>query len=140
MCHNSKKSGQQFKIWQSSAHAKAYRELTSEKANAVAQELGIDNPQTSEKCLKCHGTTGGKDLKLVKEGVGCENCHGPGSLYKSMKVMKDIATGKTKPEDFGMIKAGEEQCKECHNQNSPTYKEFDFKTFWAKIAHPRPTE
>ena len=35
---------------------------------------------------------------------------------------------------------GVEKCKMCHNSESPTFKEFDFKTALAKIAHPNPAK
>ncbi|GAB4332206.1 MAG: cytochrome c family protein [Calditrichia bacterium] len=142
MCHNSAKSGKQFQIWSESKHAKAFETLATEEAKAIAAKMGIEDPQKSEKCLKCHTTGYGADKAMfaasfkMEEGVGCESCHGPGSEYKSMKVMKGIASGTMKGADYGLIEATEEQCKTCHNEESPTFKGFDYKTFWTKIAHP----
>ncbi|GAB4367567.1 MAG: hypothetical protein Kow0042_08310 [Calditrichia bacterium] len=144
MCHNSKKSGQQFSIWENSAHAKAFATLATEKAKEVAAKMEIADPQKSEKCLVCHVTGGGKPAAMFaatfsqEEGVGCESCHGPGSEYKSMKVMKGLYDGSLNAEEYGFIKAGEAQCKTCHNEKSPTFKGFEFKTYWEKIAHPVP--
>ena len=95
--------------------------------------MGIDDPQKSEKCLNCHVTGHGV---AVEEGVGCESCHGPGSEYKTIKVMKKIFAGEVKGADYGLINPGEAQCKTCHNEKSPTYKTFDFKKKFAEIAHP----
>lgn len=144
MCHNSKRSGAQYKIWEGTPHAKAYETLGTEEAKAVAKKMGIDDPQKSDKCLVCHVTGYGKDKSMfassfkMEEGVGCEACHGPGSEYKSMKVMKGIYKGELKAEDYGLLMPDENHCKTCHNEKSPTYKKFDFKTFWEKIAHPVP--
>jgi hypothetical protein len=38
----------------------------------------------------------------------------------------------------GMIYPATQSCKLCHNEESPTYKPFDEKTFSEKIAHPNP--
>jgi cytochrome c peroxidase len=75
----------------------------------------------------------------VKDGVQCENCHGAGSGYKTMAIMKDhakaVAAGMT---DFKDDAAKEKLCVTCHNDKSPTHKEFKFKEMWDKIKHPRP--
>jgi hypothetical protein len=67
------------------------------------------------------------------EGIGCEACHGPGSEYKSMKVMKDTEASMA----AGLVLPPEDHCLQCHNENSPTYKPFDFEKRWAQIAHPK---
>lgn len=144
MCHNSKKSGAQYKIWAATPHAKAYETLASEEAKAIGKKMGIDDPQKSDKCLSCHVTGYGKDKAMfatsfkMEDGVQCEACHGPGSLYKSMKVMKDLYAGKLKPADYSLVMPTEKDCITCHNEKSPTFKGFDFKTYFAKIAHPVP--
>ena len=72
--------------------------------------------------------------------VGCESCHGPGSLYKSNKVMKALAAGTQDAKAVSFLKGDEATCKTCHNEESPTYKPFKFAESWPKIAHPVPTE
>ena len=62
ICHvNVKLGGTEYQVWEKSAHAKAYQTLASEKAKAKAKERGIDDPQKSEKCYKCHVTGYGAD-------------------------------------------------------------------------------
>lgn len=141
-CHGTK-TGDQFKIWSESAHANAYTVLASDEAKAVAAKLKLEgDPQKLDECLSCHVTAHGVDAKLlaesytVEDGVGCESCHGPGSDYRKFSVMKDQA----KAVAAGMLIPDEKTCIQCHNDKSPTYKEFDFKKFYAKIAHPIPTE
>lgn len=144
VCHMTAKSGAQFKIWQASQHAKAFETLMGDKAKAIAKEKGIDDPSKSEKCVKCHVTAFGVDASMkgpkltMEEGVGCEACHGPGSLYKPMKVMKDITAGTIKGADYGLIEPTKEVCMTCHNEESPTYKPFNYDERVAKIAHPTP--
>jgi hypothetical protein len=144
VCHNSPKKGAQFKKWQASKHAKAYETLGTAEAKEIAKKKGIADPQKADACLKCHVTGHGspKDMFAASfdatEGVGCEACHGPGSKYKSMKVMKDLYAGKVDPKTVGFVNPTEETCKKCHNQESPTFKAFNFKEFYAKIAHEIP--
>lgn len=143
-CHLTAKTGAAFKIWEASPHAKAFEVLASPEAVKIAKAKGIEDPQKADACLKCHDTAHGvAAAKLAStfkpgEGVGCEVCHGPGSAYKSMKVMQDLVAGKIKPETVGLILPGEAQCKTCHNEESPTFKAFDYKTSYAKIAHEKP--
>lgn len=145
-CHLTKKSGAQYKIWANSLHAKAYEALGTAKAKEVGKKSGVEEPQKSEKCLKCHVTAFGVDAKLkgpklkLEEGVSCEVCHGPGSAYKGRKLMKAIYEGKEDGAKYGLIKPTEDVCVKCHNEESPTFKEFKFDEMVAKIAHPVPKE
>ena len=141
MCHKSEAKGDQFGKWQASPHSKAFEVLAGEKALAVAKEKGLKTaPQESPECLKCHVTGHGKPAEafaatFVKEdGVGCESCHGPGSDYMAMKVMKDPAAAKA----AGLWTPDAKTCTACHNEESPTFKGFDFEKYAAKVAHPNP--
>jgi hypothetical protein len=144
MCHNLPKKGAQYKKWSESPHANAYTALASDEAKKIAKEKGIADPQKADACLKCHVTGYGKPADMFQasfnkeEGVGCEACHGPGSEYKSMKIMKDLYAGKAEPKTVGLVLPTAEVCKTCHNPESPTYKEFKFDEFWQKIAHSIP--
>lgn len=146
MCHSSKKSGEAYPIWEKSKHAQAYATLASDEAKAIGKKMGIDDPQKSDKCLKCHVTGFGKPAKMfeasfsIEEGVECETCHGPGSEYKSMKIMKEIYAGKVDGAKYGLVKPTKEVCVGCHNEESPTFKGFDFAAAAKVIAHPIPKE
>ena len=145
MCHSTEKSGKQADIWTKSKHSQAYTTLTSDKAIEIAKAKGIANPAEAKECLECH--TLGKtvdpalfDSKFdIKDGVQCETCHGAGSAYKTMPIMKDkakaIEAGLTEYKDAAAI---ETMCKTCHNEKSPTYKDFVFKDRWELIKHPKP--
>lgn len=148
MCHKKADQGEQLKIWEESAHANAYKTLQSEEADKIAAELGHKTKAVeTEACLKCHATGYNADASLlgkrfkIEDGVQCETCHGAGSEYKSKKTMQDhaksVAAGMT---EYADDKAIEAQCVTCHNSESPTFKAFDFKVQWGKIAHPVPTE
>ena len=142
MCHKKAEKGDQYGSWQKSGHAGAYDTLASDEAKAIACAKGIDNPQESAECLKCHVTGHGLDASRyekkysMEEGVGCESCHGPGSDYKNMKIMKDVEQAKAN----GLIIPTEETCTKCHNEESPTFEGFDFEERFAEIAHPAPEE
>ena len=129
MCHRSETQGQQFPIWEGSKHAKAFTLLSTDEAKALA----ADAPE-NEECLKCHGSL--PDFKA--EGVTCEVCHGPGSAYKSMSVMKDHADSVAKGMvDYSSQDVIKKQCASCH-ENNPHGKPFDFDAAWAKIKHSKP--
>lgn len=126
VCHNKPTTGAQYKIWAAGPHANALKSLSAEE-------------QKDPKCLKCHTTMGQTDPKLQysltkKEAVGCESCHGPGSDYKSMSIMKNREKAVAK----GLIVPEEKVCKACHNADSPDFKGFDYKEYVKKIAHPNP--
>ena len=140
MCHKAK-TGDQLGIWKKSKHAHAYETLKGEEAIAIAKEKGLGNPWEEAECLGCHTTqhfTGAKlaakSKYVIEEGVSCEACHGPGSAYKSRKIMKDHDAAVAN----GLVLPDEKFCLKCHNEKSPTFKGFDYKERWAEIAHPVP--
>lgn len=143
MCHKSAKSGDQLGIWEKSKHAQAYKTLLTDEANKISQKLYGKNAVDSKECLECHVSGNDVDASLLgkrfdmKDGVQCETCHGPGSEYKSMKVMKDrkeaIAKG------LQIYDKPEQLCVKCHNDKNPApHKKFNFDEMWAKIKHDIP--
>src|SRR3989338_8648703 len=95
LCHKKPEQGEQFKIWQETKHAQAFETLKTPEAKEQAAKLGIDDPSTSGKCLKCHSTaywfseTKVTDVIPIEEGVSCESCHGPGKDYMKKSIMQD---------------------------------------------------
>jgi len=120
MCHM-----KQYKVWKNTKHAKAFSALKPEE-------------QKDPKCNKCHTT--GPNAKL--ENVQCEACHGPGSKYSKFNIMNRSKYKANKEAqrklaiEAGLILPKEENCRKCHNKESPNYKEFNFKEYWGKIKHP----
>jgi len=137
-CHQSEKKGNQFGVWQKSMHAQAMKTLSTDTAQAIAKVKGLKtNAAESKECLECHAITA--DAKFIADGVQCESCHGAGSAYKSMPIMKDKAKAiKAGLTEFKDEAATEKLCRSCHNEKSPTNKEFKFKEMWAKIKHSIP--
>jgi nitrate/TMAO reductase-like tetraheme cytochrome c subunit len=140
MCHNTPAKGAQFTKWSESMHSKAYQTLAGEEAKKIAAAKNIADPQNAAECLRCHIAGYGAPAAALTEkykkedGVTCEGCHGPGGDYWKMDVMKD----KAKAMAAGLVMPNEKTCTGCHNQESPTFKGFDFKTALAKVAHPNP--
>jgi hypothetical protein len=140
ICHKKDDSGNQFAKWQASAHAKAFETLGTPAAKEVGKKAGIDDPQKSGKCLKCHSTaynfteTVATEKIKPEDGVTCESCHGPGKKYMAKSSMEDRA----KAIEGGLVYPATESCKLCHNPESPSYKAFDEKAMVEKIAHPDP--
>jgi Zn finger protein HypA/HybF involved in hydrogenase expression len=155
MCHKKDDKGNQYAKWQSMGHSKAYERLATEEAKAVGAKLGIDDPQSSGKCLKCHSTAYFFTEEVqteevsVENGVSCQSCHGPGADYKKKSVMESreesIANGMIYP-------AKEKSCTRCHNDTSPTWKPdrytlpdgsttgFDINQAYEKVKHERPAK
>ncbi len=141
ICHMSKKKGAQYGAWQASKHSKAFEVLGTPAAKETAVKAGVTgNPQEAAECLKCHVT--GSDAPAerktgkykVTDGVTCESCHGPGENYASMKVMRDREASTA----AGLKIPTVETCKSCHNEKSPTFKDFVCAERWAKIVHDNP--
>jgi hypothetical protein len=126
MCHKGAKKGEVFEKWEKGPHSKALETL---------KKKGEDkNP----KCLECHVTGFNKGGYKVGDAnaekfawVGCEACHGPGSGYKKLSIMKD----KKKSMENGLIEPNETVCIKCHNKKSPTFKGFNFAEYSKKIDH-----
>jgi hypothetical protein len=145
-CHRTEKQGKQVPIWQETKHAKAFQTLKTPEAAQVAAKAGVKGAaHEAQECLKCHVMeaykTTAKPTFSTEEGVQCESCHGAGSSYKTMAIMKDRAKSVAAGLTPVLVSDGsaEKQCKGCHNPQSPTFKGFDFKKEWPKIAHPKGT-
>jgi Zn finger protein HypA/HybF involved in hydrogenase expression len=153
ICHKSPDKGDQFGKWEASPHAKAFEVLASDKAKAAGAKVGVENPQTSGKCLQCHSTaynfTETKQSEVpVEEGVSCESCHGAGKNYKKKETMKS----REECVKNGMVYPATKNCEKCHNDKSPTWDAakyttkdgkkagFDAEQAAKKIEHPDPTQ
>jgi mono/diheme cytochrome c family protein len=149
-CHSTDASGNAFAAWQKSGHAKAFATLASDAAKKIAKEKGIDDPQKSDKCVKCHETAFGLPADMIKKGfdatagVQCESCHGPGEAHMKARMAAAMsaegdASGPQKiPAGELVSKVDEKTCATCHNSESPTFKPFCFCERSAKIAHLDP--
>src|SRR6185436_18730031 len=99
-------------VWAKSSHAEAFDTLVARKADA------------DPKCIGCHtigfGSVSGyrrefSGKQLVQ--VGCESCHGPGSLHVRRREGDQTI-------DFIYRPLGAGDCKKCH------YGEFSRPFYW----------
>ncbi len=152
LCHRKKELGDQYNVWTNTAHSKAFYTLGTPEAKEIAANLGINDPQQSGKCLRCHSTchvfTEEKvvtDLR-IEDGVQCESCHGAGDDYSYGEVMENLEEAKA----MGLVMPTEETCQNCHNPESPTWDPekditpegkkvgFYFPLRWKMIEHHKP--
>jgi len=132
MCHNKPNKGSQFDVWAEGPHANALESLKGDEKN---------NPT----CLECHSTAGSVEKSLlaglkVEDGVSCESCHGPGSVYKNAGIMRNRKLALSK----GMTDPTEETCIACHQGDKPdghpeAPKAWNYDEFVKVIAHDDPT-
>jgi hypothetical protein len=133
-CHMGEAKGRIWETWKATEHASAYDHLDLENRG---------NPS----CLACHTTGYGDSIAPGRDwsdllAVQCEACHGPGSEYKSLSVMKDPEWA----EDMGLIHPDEGTCLPCHTSTLPRdcwgdsneHPVFDYAQARAAIAHHRP--
>jgi hypothetical protein len=151
-CHKKEAIGDQYGVWLDSKHAKAFETLAGEQAAEWAAAAGVTDPQADEKCVKCHVTAYGAPQNLLPasysftDSVSCEACHGAGKDYRKKKVMVDRELAESK----GLIVPTEKVCLQCHNDESPAWKNdrytlangskvgFDYEQALEVIAHPVP--
>jgi YVTN family beta-propeller protein len=145
-CHEGPAMGDQLTSWLHSRHAKAYMSLAKPEAKQIAKWSGIPmEPQESAMCLGCHATASEAEpwerdeTFLLKEGVQCEMCHGPGSEYMDEDVMMDREAAMR----AGLKMPTKEDCLNCHAEKGshrivlgPTT--YDLEKAWQEIAHPTP--
>jgi cytochrome c peroxidase len=137
VCHKSEAQGRQFPIWEGTKHPKSIEALASPKAAEAAKAMGVEKPADDPRCLKCHSPLAAKAPELKAEGVSCETCHGPGSAYRKLNIMKDRAeSAKNGLILYGSPEAIKAQCMTCHE--NPHGIAFDFASAWDKIKHPLP--
>lgn len=142
-CHKSEAQGKQLDIWKESKHSQAFKTLQTQRADSIAGSRGFTTAAAeTPECIKCHVL--GKEIVESElsstfdktDGVQCESCHGPGSEYKKISIMKD----KQKAAENGLIlhNEGELFCTNCHNAESPTFAGFFYDTYLEKIKHSIP--
>jgi hypothetical protein len=162
-CHSAKATGNQYAKWLDAGHAKAHKVLGTAKAKEAGKKRGVDNPQTSAKCLKCHVTGFGLpkarfDRKFdPKLGVQCETCHGPGekhvkARFAAAEDAEDDGDGfgfdEDDDEDAEPVKIPKSEivarpdlanlCIKCHNKASPGFEGFCVAERLKKIRHLNP--
>ena len=108
-------------VWAKSGHSVAFESLRRRKADA------------DPKCIGCHtigfGATTGYRREFGGEklvDVGCESCHGPGSLHARRRAGDSSIEFTYRPLDAG-------DCQKCHYGEFS--RPFNWKEFWPPIKH-----
>ena len=154
LCHNQSEHGQQWRIWNESPHARAYRTLLNDESRELMTELGMPGTAwTSSDCRRCHVTAFEPEQSLpdairIVNGVQCESCHGPGSRHVEDGRKYWMEGDTTIDIAANIIRPREPDCLTCHNPQSPTWDPerytlqdgktagFHFRQAFEKIAHP----
>ena len=146
----------QHKSWKKTVHAKTLDPLKPGEKAEEKKKAGLDPEKDytkDPKCLKCHVTgyeaPGGypafkaewseNEAKLAKNnaGVGCESCHGAGSLYGPYKGDNE-EYARAEVVKLGLITpVTAANCTDCHNKDNPTVGDdyvFDFEAAKADEA------
>ncbi|NUM33227.1 MAG: hypothetical protein HUU50_01665 [Candidatus Brocadiae bacterium] len=119
----------------SMCHAEIYRSWKQTAHSRSLDSLKKKNNHHDPHCLKCHVT--GFGIKNGYEGeektpdfafIGCEVCHGPSSLHTFHNNPDQLRPSTSHPNPKKI-------CLECHTWEH--CGNFDFDTFWARIAHPK---
>lgn len=144
LCHSAESKGSAFRKWLEGGHRKAYGSLIADKAKKIAKERSVLDPKNDKACLACHVTAldvpaEKKDKKFDQTlGVQCESCHGPGAEHVRRRL-DELGNDDTKPVEIpkGEIVAvpPAKTCAQCHNDDSPTHKPFDYAKELKKISH-----
>jgi len=151
----------QYETWRKSRMASSFEalkpcDLETEEGKRLAgrRKEGHLDPEKDyrkdPKCLKCHttgyGEPGGypaevteesRGLAAKREGVQCEACHGPGSLYIPFFAEKENEKYKrSEVQKLGLFLPNKDTCIRCHNRESPfAPEEFDFVELKKKGTH-----
>jgi nitrate/TMAO reductase-like tetraheme cytochrome c subunit len=111
------------KVWSASSHARAFATLVDRNADA------------DPNCIKCHsvgfGAPGGylREMKRSKlTDVGCESCHGPGSVHLAQRK-----NGGAPGPKLRAVGAGD--CQKCHHGEFS--RPFLWDQFWPLIEHSK---
>lgn len=115
----------EFQTWyDQDRHRDAYIALTDPKRDGIliAQNLGIDKPEESPRCLVCHAVDVPKERQGtyydIKEGITCEACHGASEAWLGPHFQRDWQE-KKHADPLGMyntenLHSRAEKCLICH--------------------------
>lgn len=108
-------------VWTASGHAHAFETLVRRQADA------------DPKCISCHTVGFASPSGYRREfaasrlvDVGCESCHGPGSLHVRARQGDATVNFTYRPLDAG-------DCRKCHYGEFS--RPFDWDQFWPLIRH-----
>ncbi|HEY7312452.1 MAG TPA: multiheme c-type cytochrome [Gemmataceae bacterium] len=131
-----------YEVWEKSDHSHAYKTLVKAHHPSLRQYDG--------ECIVCHtvgfGYNGGftDDKKTAKlKNVGCESCHGPGSLHAKNPKDREWQQRMNQPwrgakDANAKTRAIDNFCMTCHDtDNDVTWIHNAFPKKWQKIIHTK---
>ncbi len=136
-----------YEVWKKTPHAHAYHSLETAKRPGLRQFDG--------ECIACHtvgfgyqaGFKSEKESPLLKD-VGCESCHGPGSLHakggnrepKLLALMNPFKVpAKESAEQMQRrLNLIDQACQKCHDTDNDVH--WDFKVKWPVVVHHEPKD
>jgi len=149
-CHKT-----EIKEWEISKHGKAFarlqppaskkeakkrKRLFSKLNKKLKKDEQLDHKKDyskDKKCLPCHTVGfdergGFESMESTPEmaNVGCESCHGPGSIYRVIHKEKDESFTRLEVKEAGQIYGSEDEqvCRKCHDhKDSPIRSDIDEK-------------
>lgn len=145
-CHDGAGMGHQFTKWLQSKHARAQAVLSLPESREIARISGIrQDPAQALICLGCHAVAADaepwerEETFRMGDGMQCEGCHGPGSEYANLEIMRDKKAAMA----AGLRMPGRDDCMVCHMEKGSHMKvlktaPFDYEKARAAIAHPAP--
>ncbi len=112
-------------------HKAVYRHWLKTRHGAAYNTLVNGGHQYDPECIACHTTGYGYVSGFLSEkenknliDVGCESCHGAGSLH----------TANVRDTSYKYRATGEGRCETCHDSEHSV--KFKFDAYWEKIKHP----
>ncbi|MEW6749600.1 MAG: multiheme c-type cytochrome [Candidatus Latescibacterota bacterium] len=129
--------------WRQTGHARSYLGLRQETAYAMdlmRDVATVGGPARNGRCLSCHATGHAAPAARrepgfrLREGVGCEGCHGPGSEHVgAMQGHLSVA-------GLGLTqRPTDESCQQCHRPQRSHERlgrpPFSFPRAWEAVAH-----
>jgi hypothetical protein len=140
-----------YKVWEKSKHAHAYKALVDAKFPS--------GRQYDPECIVCHTVgfphktgfmdppAGANPANIAKHNqklrdVGCESCHGPGSVHANNTNDKDIHNliNWRRKDPLVPVKRRQDliqwMCQKCHDEENDVHWKFEER--WPPVAHPTP--
>jgi hypothetical protein len=136
-CRNCHRSA--YKVWKETPHSHAYQTLVDARRPSLRQHDG--------ECIVCHtvgfgytsGFTNEQQTPKLKN-VGCESCHGPGSLHAKNPHNEEWQKRMNQPwrDKKNKDLAIDFFCQSCHDtDNDVTWTHKNFPEKWKKIIHTK---
>jgi cytochrome c554/c'-like protein len=137
-----------YEIWKNHPHSHAYHTLETAKRPSLRQFDG--------ECVVCHTVGFGIETGYADEqktanlkDVGCENCHGPGSLHVQMgkktpaQMLALMNPFKPQPnetpeQEAKRLLAQDLSCQKCHDVDNDVH--WNFKKKWPLVVHRTPNK